>query len=146
MALGAEVVGVGERWGRWGVWGNFFPENQEEHMYSQDFGDTSNYFVESYALYQGLRKIMNLGIWEVIVFCDSKNIIHHLYSRYLTLDTNLSNIFNWIYHLYHSIPNNKCLQVLKSNNSKVDHMANLGLRLNKCELWWQGKKGYVHLP
>lgn len=65
MALGAEkkpprVAKAGE------ACVIFSPKNQEEYMYAWGLGHTFNNVFEVYGLYQGLSKIVNHEIQEVI--------------------------------------------------------------------------------
>ena len=60
------------------MWVILYPKNQVEMKYIWGFGNASNNEVELYALYQGLRQIMQLGIQNLIAIRDSTVIINHV--------------------------------------------------------------------
>ena len=105
-----------------------------EFKFSWGLGIDTNNMAEALALWQGLRIVVELGIFELIVIGDSRVVIHTLAENILPTHMALQHLICKIVAQASLFKKIDFYHVLRENNSHADLEANKGVSLSPVEL------------
>lgn len=96
-------------------------------MWGEYIGEATNNIAEYTALLRGMRRLLELGIGEIIVFSDSELLIKQLKGIYRVRDEKLKKIYFMIKSLENRFEKITYVHIERNKNFRADSLANKAL-------------------
>ena len=103
------------------------PGGQTEKTFAWGLGHKTNNEVEWMALMQGLEFLDSIAISRLLVFGDSRHVIHKMITSYSTCSINCKRLYDRITPLLTS--RIEFFHILRANNALMNALANQGASL-----------------
>ena len=110
------------------------PDGKVEIEYYWNIGYDSNNMVEAYGLWQGLKQLKKKGVDEVMVFGDSKLIIHALNGGSQGKNERIARLINRIRSKAKMFRRLIFFHILRELNAMADLAANKSIAVGHNEL------------
>ena len=111
------------------------PNGKVEIEYYWNIGYDSNNMAEAYGLWQGLKQLKKKGVGEVMVFGDSRLIIHALNGGSQCKNERLARLINRIKSNVKLFRRISFFHILRELNSMEDLTANKSIAVGQNELY-----------
>ena len=122
------------------------PNGSIKLSFAWGLGFASNNQVEFLALWQGLNQVLKLGIKEVNIVGDSKQVVDAINLNKPPKDMRLAQLYKKILILLEQLNEYKFYHVLKMLNGDADKEANQGSLQNKGQLKINGETSHHPIP
>jgi ribonuclease HI/exonuclease III len=110
------------------------PSGNTHSSYAWGIGYATNNYAEFLALWQGLYQALHLGIQNLRIFGDSKQVLEAIILKKKPKDCSLAQLYRKSVILLSQFRGSHCYHVLRSLNGQADAQANLGAHLSKGTL------------
>jgi ribonuclease HI len=122
------------------------PTGSSKLSFAWGLGFASNNQAEFLALWQGLTQVVKLGIKEVTIVGDSKQVVDALNLKKIPKDMRLAHLYKKTLILLEQLNDYKIYHVLRLLNGQADKEANQGTLLSKGLLKINGETSHHSIP
>jgi ribonuclease HI len=122
------------------------PNGATKLSFAWGLGFATNNQAEYLALWQGLNQVLKLGIKEVKIAGDSKQVVDAINLNKPPKDMRLAQLYKKILILLEQLKEYKIYHVLRTLNGDADKEANLGSLQNKGQLKINGTTSHHPIP
>ena len=122
------------------------PTGSTKLSFAWGLGFASNNQAEFLALWQGLTQVVKLGIKEVTIVGESKQVVDALNFKKIPKDMRLAHLYKKTLLLLEQLNDYKIYHVLRLLNGQADKEANQGTSLNKGHLKINGETSHHSIP
>lgn len=122
------------------------PNGATKLSFAWGLGFATNNQAEYLVLWQGLNQVLKLGIKEVMIAGDSKQVVDAINLHKQPKDMRLAQLYKKILILLDQLKEFKIFHVLRTLNVDADIEANLGSLQNKGQLIINGTSSHHPIP